>query len=163
MSSVLAQLATKMEAAIVTKRDNGNYVDNSFTTERTYMPIATLESIEGKPRVILIPLPVEDTVLTRGNSYQKDAQVQVGIQCGVDNSDDDEIDKFLELEEEIRHTLLQTFTLDTTSIRFSPQSIEPLTDESGTPFNYTGMREGSVFEVYFTVTYACVIDNSLGV
>jgi len=126
------------------------YPITDFNIEATYLPHETLLSIKDKPKIWVIGLIEDESGITRGKAAETFFPVQVGVQQALDDpTDDDYIDKLIELHENIRNTC----RTDVDPAGFSWIRNEVLKDENDNPFNYVGAWAKNVFETYFTAFY----------
>lgn len=145
--------------AIETARDAGLYtLGKEWSLDWAYMPYTELPDMDPKGQVWVLGLAADDEQKqSRANLTQKEIPVQVALQKLVGSPDDKEhIDRLILMEEQLRWTVRKA--VDITEEEFSWIRTESLKDDEGTPFSFMGLREGNVFEAYFTAYFRHVME-----
>jgi len=130
---------------------------NDFGTEKTWLPHSTLPELTTdypNGKVYVIGGAPEDIVIaSKTGTNVKEQRVMVGYQrAAVDHQDQALIDDLVELVEMLDHLCLTKVDQDL----FTPVRLEYLKDENEVPFAFMGLRDGNVFEAYFTAVYKFV-------
>jgi hypothetical protein len=145
--------------AILEKKRTDQYVVNDFEAEQTYYPWQKLEDIPEHGKVWVLSLASDDRLLTRNNSFVRDIPVQIGLQHLLRGASPgeltSEIDRYRELEEQLRDTLRMATVGNN---HFDWTRTEALKDENSMPFSFLGMRQQNTFEAYFTSYYKVILE-----
>ena len=155
MTAMLVTLAEAVETAINTAKSGTGLVYTTFQVQRTWLPqhrLVELATTTGK--VWIVGLASDDEGdLSRTNMARKELPIQVAVQRAVEDPTSvagrDLIDNMIELEEQIRDICRKDVKLE----GYSWFKTEALKDENKTPYSFVSLREGSVFESYFTAFY----------
>ena len=154
MTSRKVDIRDEIYTRISLGRTNGNYVFNTFGILRTYHPYRTLEAL-GKEYptgivYVVAMAPSDASNRGRGNNSLRELPVMIVYQrAAVDSQDFGLIDDLVELVEQLEDTCRNEVDAE----GFSWTRLEYLRDENELPFAFMGMREGNVFEAYFTAYY----------
>lgn len=139
-----------VKANIEEHRANEDFVVNGFEVRESYLPVASLTDIPPQGIVWIIGLAKDDRILTRGLAMQSEIPIQVAFQRLVADDDLPTMDLMVELAEQLRHAVKNAIP-DTQP--FAWLRNEALRDQSGTPYNFAGLRERSTFESIFTAYF----------
>lgn len=159
MSADLVTIRDELFNRIEGKRLAAGFIINDFSTEKTWSPRERLEDLQADHpggKVYLIGLAADDTEnRSRSNLTTREIPIMVGYQrANVDPTDTPLIDRLVELEEQLRDVCRNDVAED---LLFSWMRNESLKDENGTAMSFVGLREGHMFEAYFTAFYNRVL------
>lgn len=117
---------------------------------RVWHPVHDLEDIPENGQIWVVGMAADDqTTKSRTNTALREIPVQIAFQKLVDPNDKAAQDILVEAEDQLR----EICRLEVDETRFSWTRNESLKDDNGTPFSYTGLRQTSVWEAYFTAFY----------
>lgn len=132
-------------------------LDTNFQVRETYLPVTRLRDLPIGGLLWIVSLAKDDQRLTRRRSYTSEIPVQIGYQRPITDVEDiDSINTIVNLQDQLRSVARQA-TSDNQAFSWSRN--EALRDEAGLPYNFTGLRERSVFESYFTAFYDVSIEG----
>jgi hypothetical protein len=120
MSSKAADIAT----AITSQLNAGTFVE-SFTAVRKWAPdwnIPAGDLTDNLPRVTVAPATFGRTRLSRGNITNREVVIEVGVQRQI-LSDPADVDKLVELAEQVADFFGPTTTFGTTGFKFTKSEI----------------------------------------
>ncbi len=153
MSAILVQLRTAIKSAIDAAKAANAYVDgsaafNSFAVGESWLPLSQLEDFPTTGKVWLIgkASDIGPNLGRQNRPTQMSVPIQLAIHWKVNPADsgfNTLVDNLVLLDEQLRDTL-RTFNPNL----WQWQRSEGMKDENGTPFNFTGLREGGFFESY---------------
>ena len=153
--SIVSELRDEVYTRIAAKQAATEFTyGNSFTLVRTWRPYQLLDKLStdhptGKVYVIG-GSPIGYNNRSRSNTILGEYSVMVGFQKLVADIDSvSEIDGYVDFVQELED--MCRLEVDPTLFSFS--RLEFLRDQDGMPFSFLMLREASLFEAYFTVTY----------
>lgn len=151
MAATTVDLRTLVKDKIAADKTAENFVYNDFDgPTETYLPVSKLEELNEKGKVWVIALAKDDTIITRGRSFQSEIPIQIALQRLVRDTDVATLDELMELAEQLRISVKDAIP---DSSPFAWLRNEALRDANGTPYHFTGLRERSTFESYFTAIF----------
>lgn len=152
--ALIVQLAKAVEAELAAKKAANAFVDgtatfNSFIIERSYIPLKDRESLSPNGTVYVVGLDFDvGPSLSKTHTTQLRIPIQVGIQWPVNPTDTALLDKLVFFSEQVR-AFIREMAADGKPWQW--QQSDALKDPIvGLPMNYTGLREGGMFEAYST-------------
>ncbi len=142
-------------AAIAARQAASEFVVNDFVlSEGTYLPSQSIENAPPAGSVWVIGLAADDFCVTRSHAFYREMPIQIALQKVITEGDPAKETALLDLYEDLVDQLRDTLRLATRDHEhFAWQRTEPLRDENGLPFAYSGLRESHTFEAFFTGFY----------
>lgn len=126
-------------------------VETGFSLAESYLPSTQVKDVPEAGQVWIVALAKDDGILTRGRSFQSEIPIQVAFQKLVKTSEGTgPLDTLVELSEQLRKLAKQAVRERSD---FAWLRNEALRDGNGTPYHFTGLRDRSTFESYFTAFY----------
>lgn len=152
--TLVPDLMDELYTRIDLKKTLSGFAFNGFTLERSFFPYKRNEElVSSHPQgiVYIVGMATDDeNALNRNNASLAEVPIQVAYQRGNVNPHDYDSQKtLLRFERQLRDVCRKEVDLE----GYSWVRNEALKDEAGTPFAYTGLREGNFWEAYFTAFY----------
>lgn len=134
-----------------------NFIINDFTTETAWVPFKKVEDLPTAGHLTLVGMATDlSPKENRSNLCQWILSVQLAYQVVCNATDVAQIDKYVELMEQIRETCRKQVAT-AKNVEFSWMRDEVYKDENGTPYMFVTLRDNSVFECYVTIFYGTVL------
>lgn len=136
-------------------------VDSMFAAvdvQGSWNPRSSVEQLKADARIWVIGLAYDDAEnLDRNNLTTRTIPIQIAIQAALPQDGDrldSEISKWVQLDEIVRDLIRHR---DTPPDAYTWLRTESLKDPNGTPFAFSGLRQGSFYESYFTAYFKVVV------
>ena len=121
-----------------------------FEIEQSFLPRSRLQDLVPEGKLWIVCLDSDENRITRGRAYRKEVPIQLGYQQLVEDTDKTTITLLINLVDQLRRVCKNAFAGDSSILWVRTEALK---DETGTPYNFVGLRESTTFESYFTVYY----------
>ena len=160
---ILTTIRDRVFNTLKDKQDAEDFDFNNFLLIKTYFPYSKLEELNATPngKVYVIGLAFDTinpkTRTTAGS--RNEVPIMVAFQKVVkDPQDVEEIDGLVNFVEGLWEACRKdVVTEDDETSPYQWLRNEALKDENDTPFAYISMREGNIFEAYFSAFYLNIL------
>jgi hypothetical protein len=150
--SLISNIWDEVFQAIQEDKDDGLYSLEEFHLSQS-LDRQSLETLVKIPRVVVIGLAYDEERLTRREAFQGEFPIQVAFQYANQKTTPEIERTLLRFIDELRKTC-RTFD---SAFGYAHLRTESFKDENELPYSFSGLREGGVFETYFTAYYKKVI------
>lgn len=148
MASTTAAIRKLVKDAIESAKPNFSVTD--FSIAESYRPASKLTTLPAGGQVWVVGMAKDDGILTRGRAFQSEIPIQIAYQRAIaDETNLTLMDKLLEFSEELRKVAKDAAA----DSAYAWLRNEALRDGTGFPYHFTGLRNQSTFESYFTAFF----------
>jgi hypothetical protein len=155
--SRIQSLRSYLACLVKTKRDLKQYAYNDFVIKETYYPRSELATELEPGFWWFMGLSSDEALLTRGRTATEDLPIHFGFQRYVDVDSLATMDLMTLLVEQVKHTIRLDRSIELDGQVYAWQRNESIKDPNGLPVSYMGLRNGKIYETYFTAYFRTVL------